>query len=375
VRPLGRRIRAVNCLPPEVAAVKDLAPWYFPPSEDEFWQDCVFVFDTSALLSLYKFTKASRDEFLGVLEKIGERLWLPHHVAWEVMKNRLDVIQDLRALPNRIIDKLKASLKEMRKDEAAEGWHTAAMVKMVDERLAALSADLNKSLDEMDFSLQADGVLVRLDPITKDRVGPQYSEDTLKEKLKDAKERMDNLVPPGYADFKKKIKDHEKSTAPNPNNAYGDLVIWHQLIDYCAAAKGRRIAFVTNDVKEDWLHKTDVGVVGPRGELLEELYTKGGGAHLRVYTTARFLQLAKDKLSAKVHDKTIKEAEKAVLGPIRNGRRLRDVRVTKLDGTIEPIWFDDCTGEWNHLPDPIHVREAPKRPGEPGDGYMAFVIE
>ena len=50
--------------------------------------------DTNVLLNLYRFQAGARDELFGALEKLGERLWIPHQVALEFYRRRLDVIAE-----------------------------------------------------------------------------------------------------------------------------------------------------------------------------------------------------------------------------------------------------------------------------------------
>jgi predicted nucleic acid-binding protein len=293
--------------------MKEQFPWFFPPSEDEFWKEGIFVFDTNALLDLYRYPKENREEFLAVLEKIKSRLWIPSQVAREFLSRRQKSIQEQHHFPKTIVEKLTSALKDFKAKYPAEDWHTANIVKITDEYLAKLPEALKKELGELDFSVGKDTVLNRLQAITKDRVGKEFDPTELNDKLKTAKDRMASRVPPGFRDFPEKIKGYESSKEPNPNNAYGDLLIWLQVIDHCATItpeNKRCMIFVTRDQKEDWIQKGERDIdSGPRHELLEELYKKAKG-YLRIYKTSEFLQHAKEKLKATVQDRTIEEAKK-----------------------------------------------------------------
>src|SRR5258708_6754574 len=61
--------------------------------ESNLWKDCLFVFDTSALLDMYFYPESTRKEiYRDILEKIKDRLWMPNHVQFEFLKNRKGVV-------------------------------------------------------------------------------------------------------------------------------------------------------------------------------------------------------------------------------------------------------------------------------------------
>lgn len=61
------------------------------------WRECTFVLDANILLNLYRYRPEERDQFLAILSKLKERIWLPHQAAREYQRNRLKVIQDQHA--------------------------------------------------------------------------------------------------------------------------------------------------------------------------------------------------------------------------------------------------------------------------------------
>ncbi len=63
-------------------------------TEKDLWSGCVFVFDTSALLALYRLSKETHESIEKVLDKVKERLWIPNHVQFEFMKNREGTLND-----------------------------------------------------------------------------------------------------------------------------------------------------------------------------------------------------------------------------------------------------------------------------------------
>ena len=75
--------------------MKDLFPGHFKESEKnlkQVWDSCIFVFDANILLNFYRYSDSTRREFLQLLQKIQERVWLPNRAAEEYLNNRLSVI-------------------------------------------------------------------------------------------------------------------------------------------------------------------------------------------------------------------------------------------------------------------------------------------
>ena len=77
--------------------MKDLFPGYYGLSKDEFeelWENYVFILDTNSILNLYRYNEETRTDFIDVLRKIENRLWLPHQVALEFQENRTSIINE-----------------------------------------------------------------------------------------------------------------------------------------------------------------------------------------------------------------------------------------------------------------------------------------
>jgi len=69
--------------------MRNLYPAFQSRTKEHFekiWSNCFFAFDASALLDLYRVTPSSRKEFLGILEQLKDRLWLPHKRAWSITR-------------------------------------------------------------------------------------------------------------------------------------------------------------------------------------------------------------------------------------------------------------------------------------------------
>lgn len=267
--------------------MKTLFPGYFTPTEEEFaalWGDALFGFDANVLLRLYRYTAETQQVFFDVLEKVRDRIFLPHQAGREYLKHRLSVIS-LRADSYGKIrlesEKLTKSLELMIQDHALpSGSEIVSIAKDAAKKIDDLVSAAEK--EEPDL-LRADALLTRLGDLFEKKTGQPFEQSKLKDIYADGARRYSHEIPPGYKDDKK----------PEPDR-YGDLLIWLQLIDQAKLAK-KPIIFVTGDVKEDWWLQHKGATLGPRPELRQEMMTEAG-VHFYMYTATRFLEFAKQFL-------------------------------------------------------------------------------
>ncbi len=90
---------------------------YRVPGEAELdgaLQSATVVVDANVLLNLYRYNEATRDDLLGVLRRLDDRLWLPHQVVREFWRNRLGVLTSRGAGSEQTLRLIQYSLKNMR---------------------------------------------------------------------------------------------------------------------------------------------------------------------------------------------------------------------------------------------------------------------
>ena len=91
--------------------IKMLFPGHYRPGEDAFkklWEKGVFVPDSNVLLNLYRYPERARKDFLNVLNKVKERIWVPHQVILEFQRNRLGVITSTLRPVKELTDEIKS---------------------------------------------------------------------------------------------------------------------------------------------------------------------------------------------------------------------------------------------------------------------------
>ena len=84
--------------------------------EKNLWKDCIFIFDSSALLDFYYLPQPKRNEIYSqIFTKLRGRLWIPSQVEYEYLKNRESsiakpIIEKYKPLRDKL-EQLKKSFK------------------------------------------------------------------------------------------------------------------------------------------------------------------------------------------------------------------------------------------------------------------------
>ncbi len=307
----------------------------------DIWKNGILVFDTNVLLSLYRYSEATRKELLSVLTKNSDRCWLPEQCAHEFFQNRLTVISDQTKSYDIAIGSIEELEKKFDQRNAhpflAEKSHKklAAVLKEVREELA----DSGKLLDR---KITNDEIKEEVADIFDGRVGNSYTEDELLNVFGLGEGRYSRRIPPGYMDAKKT----DGQTIDQKRRNYGDLIFWKQTMEH-AKSVDRSVILICDDKKEDWWQSARGKTVGPRAELVEEFLTTTGRPIL-IFTTERFLQLANEKLKLEVSAGAIDEvradhAERRAKSKASRNLLLREARsrLNETHGSGRSIFADD----------------------------------
>ena len=293
---------------------------YFKYTEKQYkeiWETAHFVFDTSALLNLYRYEANTQKDFLGVLKLLEEKIWIPHHVALEFNKNRLKVIAEQISLFNntkKVIDEIekkfnadiqKLSLKKIHKIDSLSISNKISTV------LTQINADLKKQIDSEIKLRGEDPIENELQNLFNGKVGNQPSKqediDTLE---KEAEKRFKLKMSPGFED------DNKDDVCLNNGilykKKYSDYIIWRQILDFAPTIASKNIIFVTADSKKgDWFLEISANgnhLYQPKPELLDEAYNIGKLDNFLMYDTESFLKFAKEYLNYDISNSSIKEA-------------------------------------------------------------------
>src|SRR5689334_9495786 len=116
-------------MPGESAAgvgIYDDFPGYRLPSAgnlDTALLSALVVVDANILLNLYRYNASTRDDLLGVLRRLGDRLWVPHQVLREFWRNRLGVLESRGASTKQALTALDKQQRAA--TEAIKQWAKA----------------------------------------------------------------------------------------------------------------------------------------------------------------------------------------------------------------------------------------------------------
>ncbi|WP_143082660.1 PIN-like domain-containing protein [Nonomuraea wenchangensis] len=289
--------------PAPKSSLRQAFPGYFPPDDEllrAFLTVGMVVLDTNALLDMYKLTGKARSEFLDTLRALDDRLFIPHQVGLELMRNRATVIKAGDAFPGRFRDaatKLHAEVQALKEHRRLQDDDVRGIKEAIDaavESILRAHTDLYDHGVSLEQNIEHDAVFKELEQIVAGKVGPAFTKRD--EMVKLGEKRLKEKVPPGYSDY---AKDADK--------ALGDFFLWEQAIIEAVERK-LPVLIVSNDNKEDWVRKEGSYLRGPRPELVDEMRTRANQA-FHLVNVKTFLTYAKNYLSATVSDSTIEEAE------------------------------------------------------------------
>ena len=288
--------------------MKNLFAAYYELPESrisEIWADSLIVFDTNALLNLYRYNKATREEFVRLLKSYKSRLWLPYQVGKEFHRNREIVIKDTYDAYQKLNEELKIAIEGATKSKLdsytrLQYIDKSKVQEAVQKCMEAISKDLTKQQEKHPDLSEKDTILETITKLYDGKIGEDFSMDALNTLYVEGEKRYAHSIPPGYCDAKSKKGAGNRAL-------YGDLIVWAQTLHKCKQ-DGRNVIFITNDYKSDWWD-TVKGEHSPRKELIQEFmdYT---GKNILVYDSVRFLTYAQKYEKADVSQATIDEVEK-----------------------------------------------------------------
>lgn len=223
---------------------------------DEIFDDCIFVFDTNALLDLYRVPKDTAEKILEVFKANIERIRVPYHVSEEycsdlkgVITTQIGKVEDARSK----FDNFYKFIAEKRNQPhiSSNALNKLNLFKKVFEK--ELKEHEDYLWDELRYGYMNNSLI----EILEGALFEQFTEEKINEIEKEGIDRYNNKVPPGYKDCDKQ------------NNKYGDLIIWHEILHF-VSNEHRNIVFVTNDWKEDLMESFKGIDYAPRQEMLVE---------------------------------------------------------------------------------------------------------
>lgn len=274
---------------------------YYRPTQEEFsdlWENCLFVLDANVLLNIYRFTPSTSEDFIRVLEKISDRLWVPYQAALEYQMNRLDVINQQVEAYDKIQESLSKNKNKIISDLKLYKKHPYMQIASIIEKIEGIFSEINEDLtlnkQKHPNLIDDDKLGATITNLLDGRVGPVYPPDKLEKIYILGKHRYDNKIPPGFKDSKKEN-----------NEQYGDLILWCQIVSH-AKSTNKPIILITDDSKDDWWRKSNGKIIGPHPELINEMLSITG-QNFYIYQTEKFLEFANEYIQSSIKQETIDE--------------------------------------------------------------------
>lgn len=292
--------------------LRDTYPGYQSLNEDDFrtaWREGRVVLDTNVLLGLYRYDVKTRTELLSALKRVSDRLWMPYQVGLEYNRRRLTVI----AGEKRAFDKAAESVRDhsskiagVFSDKSRNPHPSKALGERL-SKLAELTNEIVVEVQKLGNSLpdvhEHDVVREAISDLFGDRIGAPPTKEWLEQAEKDAKQRFEAGIPPGFEDDKKNETYTDRGLSYD--SQYGDVLIWLQILQEAKKSGWPALILVTDDAKSDWWYVAAGKTIGPRAELREEIQRVAAVPIFQSYSTAQFLENANRQLDAKVSESSI----------------------------------------------------------------------
>lgn len=280
--------------------------FYEPTKEeiDKSWTEGTFIFDANALLNLYRYSESTRKDFLTVIEKLSDKLFMPHQVGHEFHENRNSVIEKQRKSHSVLLSEIESLFKKslepiINQYKRHPSIQVESLEKLQSDFLKKVKSELEKQEKKHPDLSTKDETLDTITGLYKNKVGAEFTREELKKIYTEGEDRYKNQIPPGYKDADSKRKKGEK-------HMYGDLIIWKQMITHTLKNKNL-VIFITDDRKEDWWTIDNGQTIRPREELIKEFYDSTN-IRILIYSTDQFLKFAKErKLVTTIKEESIDE--------------------------------------------------------------------
>lgn len=261
---------------------------YYPISQEEkmrVFKDkkTYFVFDTNALLDIYRVGKSLSSKIMKILENYKDQIVIPFHVAEEYHDNMLSVIIGYSNKYDYLAKNL--SLEVLSKGVISEyeldkfPFIRDTLKRCLGDVPKQFAKEMQKEYKFLHSQLSTWNLQNNIASFLDNKILQGFSKEKIAEIEKDGAERYKLHIPPGH-------EDKDKTT-----NKYGDLIIWKELLEFANGHQDSSIVLVSRDLKEDWITKIHGKKWGPRVELLKEFHEKNPNT-LLMYTLVDFIRYA-----------------------------------------------------------------------------------
>jgi len=291
------------------------------------WEKGLIVCDANVLLDLYRLPESAQHDLISIFsnKKIKDRIWLPFQVALEYTHNKVDVISDQKNKFNEVRKILSGAeesfetaystlTKKLDDLQLKKRHHLIDPEKFIDDSVLSSVKEqimqFNKHLNELEKKQQdvndIDKISETVNALFDCKIGEPFPTEKLEAIYREGEKRYNEEIPPGYKD---KAKDgfymyNDRKLLKK----YGDLILWEEVIQKCQQEKTEYLLLVTGDIKEDWWREKRGKKLGPRYELLNEIYHRVESMKFfHIYDTSNFMRYAREHGKIDIKQESIDE--------------------------------------------------------------------
>ncbi|MFJ8857046.1 PIN-like domain-containing protein [Streptomyces sp. NPDC102451] len=333
--------------------MKETFSEYYSPSDaeySEFLERGMIALDANVLLAPYRVDSDARKQIFDILTQLKDRLWVPYQAGYEFFKNRPAVMagedkvyQSLESPLVAARRKIEDHLKSITGHPVVTAPDAASILNGIDQVISTIHT-LQKGRDsKLEDSLRNDKILSKWEVLLESRIGTCPSPEIHRETSEAVKLRYAEGVPPG-------LQDEDK-----PDNAYGDGILWLQLIDQAKLTKSPTL-LITDDVKDDWYRRHGGKTIGPRIELIREMRDSAGVPYYQ-QPLSFFVQRAGKVLHKPVSDKTVRQVVDLSV-PNISGEGFRNAVVSELQRHFPVGELIEYSQEFAHVDLAVRVGSA-----------------
>lgn len=270
----------------------------------------IVAVDTNVLIDIYRYRPQTAEDLLSILERLGDRLVVPHQVVLEFWRKHSQSQASPAAASRSLQDALAKNARSMKdalanwaKDLGVGAEEAQALLDEADAMVTQLTEQAGEAVvDEKTGRSPGDRYLSRLESLLSGKVTPPLPEEEWESCVQEGRRRVTAEEPPGYLDADKEGSDR-------PEGAAGDYLVWYQALHF-ACKQASDLILVTRDEKEDWWWRLRAEFLGPRPELTEEFFRVTGGKRLFLLRPVDLLELAPSALHVAVASTSSEDASR-----------------------------------------------------------------
>lgn len=278
--------------------MKDLYKGYQKRTVQEIkkiWDEGSITFDTNFLLNIYRYSENTRKELLRLVDKLSHKIFLTHQAGLEFHRNRFEVISE----QEKVYKEFYESLNKIEEELRSKSRHPFIEIKLqqkLQDVFKEVKEEISNNEKYYENLITYDDIYTEINRLFHGKVEKPFSKEELKIIFDEGEKRYKLKLPPGYEDEKEKEN----------NRQFGDLILWKQIIKKTKENK-KSILLITDERKKDWWWKLKNGkTIGPRQELVEEIFNEAG-VDFHLYSTEKFLEYGLSYLKEKSNPKAIEE--------------------------------------------------------------------